>query len=58
MLKTSFEETNFDINAYGTNMAILQQEWLSLKQKFEERQSTSYDGTLMWNSSNIQAKMN
>jgi tRNA/tmRNA/rRNA uracil-C5-methylase (TrmA/RlmC/RlmD family) len=57
VLKTSLAETNIAINTHSVNMAVLQQECLSLKQKIEERQSTSYDGTLIWKISNIQAKM-
>ena len=57
MLKTSSEESNTGLNALGTNMAILQQECSSLKQTVEERQHTSYDGTLIWKITNVQDKM-
>jgi methyl-accepting chemotaxis protein len=57
ILKTSVEETNIGLNALGTNMAIIQQECLSLKQKVQERQSVSYDGTLIWKISNVQEKL-
>jgi len=57
MLKISCEESNGDLNALYTNMIILQQNCSSLKQKVEEIQSISCDGTLVWKITNVQQKM-
>ncbi len=57
MAKTSIEESNNMINAMNTNLAILQQELSSLKQKYEDLYATSYDGTLIWKISQFQEKM-
>ncbi|CAF3566686.1 unnamed protein product [Rotaria socialis] len=56
-LKTSCEESKNFMDALSTNMSILQQDCFSLKQKIEESQSISYDGTLLWKISNVQEKM-
>ncbi|CAF0790707.1 unnamed protein product [Rotaria sordida] len=56
-LKTSCEESNVGLNAFNTNMSILQQDYFSLKHKIEETQSISYDGILIWKITNIQEKM-
>lgn len=57
ILKTSCEESNAALNALNTNLTVLQQDCSSLKQKVEERQFTSYDGTLIWRIANVQQKM-
>jgi chromosome segregation ATPase len=56
-LKTSHEESNAGLNALNTNLNLLQQECISLKQKVEEREFISYDGTLVWKITNVQEKM-
>jgi chromosome segregation ATPase len=57
MLKTSCEESNANLDGLNTNMIILEQHCSSLKQKVEESQSISYDGTLIWKITNVQEKM-
>jgi hypothetical protein len=57
MLKTSCEESNVGLNALYTNMSILQQNCSSLKQKVEEIQSISYDGTLTWKITDVHQKI-
>jgi hypothetical protein len=57
MLKISVEESNVSLNAFNTNMTILQQDYLSLKQNVEESQSTSYNGILIWKIAKVQEKM-
>lgn len=57
MLKISCEETHAAFDALKTNMTILQQDCTSLKQKIEDAQFTSYDGTIVWKITNVQEKM-
>ncbi|CAF1094727.1 unnamed protein product [Rotaria sordida] len=56
-IKKSIEESNNILDAMNTNLTILHQELSSLKQKYEDKQATSYDGTLIWKISRFQEKM-
>jgi chromosome segregation ATPase len=56
-IKTSIEETNNLLTAMHTNMQILQQDLSILKQKYDDQQVTSYDGTLVWKISQFHDKM-
>lgn len=56
-IKLSIEESKNVMDAMNTNFTILQQELLSLKQKCQDRQVTSYDGTLIWKIDRFQEKM-
>jgi hypothetical protein len=57
VIKASIEESNNNMSAMLSNLTILQQELFTLKQKFEEQQFTSYDGTLIWKITKVQEKM-
>jgi len=57
VLKLSCEESHANINALNINMTLLQQDCSSLKQKVEERQLVSYDGTFIWKITNVEEKM-
>jgi len=57
MIKTSIEESDNIVNAMHTNMILLQQELSSLKQKYDDLQAISYDGTLIWKITKFQEKM-
>jgi hypothetical protein len=56
-IKISIEESKNLVSAMDNNMMFLQQELFSLKQKYDDRQFTSYDGTLIWKITKFQEKM-
>ena len=56
-MKTSYEESSTNLRAWNTNLSVLQQTCSSLKQKAEENQSISYDGTLVWKITGVQEKI-
>lgn len=56
-IKTSNEELNNVVNGMNTNFILLQQDLSSLKQKYDDHQVTSYDGTLIWKIDRFQEKM-
>lgn len=55
--KMSVDESNSVLTAMHSNISILQQDLSILKQNYEDRQITSYDGTLIWKITGFQAKM-
>ncbi len=57
VLKLSCEESHASLNALNINMTLLQQDCSSFKQKVEERQLVSYDGTFIWKITNVEEKM-
>jgi chromosome segregation ATPase len=56
-VKLSIQEQNTFLDGLGPNQEILQQDLLSLKQKIEDLQFISCDGTLTWKISNVAEKM-
>jgi chromosome segregation ATPase len=56
-IQLSTEESNSMLEGMNTNLNILRQDLLSLKQRYENRQVTSYDGTLIWKIGQFQEKM-
>ena len=56
-LKLSIQEQNIFLDGLKPNQEILQQDVSSLKQKVEDMQFVSYDGTLIWKIANFKEKM-
>jgi len=56
-LKLSIQEQNTFLDGLRPNQEILQQDLSSMKQKIEDSQFISYDGTLTWKISNVAEKM-
>jgi predicted RNase H-like nuclease (RuvC/YqgF family) len=56
-LKLSIQEQNAFLDGLKPNQEILSQEVASLKQKLEDLQSVSYDGTLIWIITDFAKKM-
>jgi chromosome segregation ATPase len=56
-LKLSIQEQNTFLDGLRPNQEILQQDLSSMKQKIEDSQFISYDGTLTWKISNVAGKM-
>src|SRR5262249_47871534 len=56
-LKLSIQEQNAFLDGLKPNQETLQQDVASLKQKVEDLQFVSYDGTLTWKISNFAEKM-
>ncbi|CAF1376599.1 unnamed protein product [Rotaria sp. Silwood1] len=57
ILKLSIQEQNIFLDGLKINQDILQQDVLSLKQKLEDMQFISYDGTLTWKITKFKEKM-
>jgi len=56
-LKLSIQEENAFLNGVKANQEILNQDVASLKQKVEDMQYVSYDGTIIWKISAFKEKM-
>ncbi|CAF1059374.1 unnamed protein product [Rotaria sp. Silwood1] len=56
-LKLSIQETTTYLDGIKPNQEILYQEVTSLKQKFDDMQFISYDGTLLWKITNVSSNM-
>ncbi|CAF1384427.1 unnamed protein product [Adineta ricciae] len=56
-LKLSIEEQGAFLDGIKPNQEILQQEVASLKQKVDDAQYVSYDGTLIWKITSVKKKM-
>jgi chromosome segregation ATPase len=56
-LKLSIQEENAFLDGVKPNQQILNQDVASLKQKVEDMQYVSYDGTLIWKISAFKEKM-
>ena len=56
-LKLSIEESNVDLEGQKTVFDIFHQTVLCMKQELEDKQYTSYDGTLVWKITNVAEKM-
>ena len=56
-LKLSTQEQNMFLDGTKPNQEILQQDISSMKQKIEDLQFISHDGTLIWKISNFKEKM-
>ncbi len=56
-LKLSIQEENAFLNGVKANQEILNQDVASLKQKVEDMQYVSYDGTIIWKISTFKEKM-
>ena len=56
-LKQSVEEENIFLDGYKPNQEILHQDIESLKQKVNDLQYVSYDGTFVWKITDIKEKM-
>ncbi|CAF1081960.1 unnamed protein product [Rotaria sordida] len=56
-VKLSIEESNAFLEGAKQNYDILYQDLLSLKEKINDMQFVSYDGTLVWKITNFQEKM-
>ncbi len=56
-LKLSVQEQNAFLDGIKPNQEILQQDVASLKQKVDDMQYVSYDGTLIWKITNFREKM-
>ncbi|CAF4402378.1 unnamed protein product [Adineta steineri] len=56
-LKLSVEEQGAFLDGIKPNQEILQQEVASLKQKIDDMQYVSYDGTLIWKITSFNEKM-
>jgi FtsZ-binding cell division protein ZapB len=56
-LKISIQEQRAYLDGVKPNQEILQQDVSSLKQTIEDKQSVSYDGTLIWKISSVNEKM-
>jgi len=56
-VKVSVEEENAMLEGTMRNLEILHQDLKSLKEKVDDMQFESYDGTLTWRISNFQEKM-
>ena len=56
-LKLSIQEQSAFLDGIKPNQEILQQEVASLKQKVDDAQYVSYDGTLIWKITSFQEKM-
>ena len=56
-LKIAVDETNTFVEGLTPNQQVLQQDLDSLKQEIEDKQSVSYDGTLIWRITNVQKKL-
>ena len=55
-LKSSIEEQSTYLDGVKSNQEILHQDIVSLKQKIEDAQFISYDGTLVWKITNFAEK--
>ncbi len=56
-LKLSIQEQSAFLNGIKPNQEILQQDVASLKQRVDDMQYVSYDGTLIWKITNFREKM-
>ncbi|CAF5059091.1 unnamed protein product, partial [Rotaria sp. Silwood1] len=56
-LKLSIQEQSSFLDGVKRNQEILQQDLASLKQKVDDMQYVSYDGTLIWKITNFHEKM-
>jgi peptidoglycan hydrolase CwlO-like protein len=56
-LKVSIQEQGAILDGIRPNQEILQQDVASLKQKVDDMQNVSYDGTLLWKITNVHEKM-
>jgi FtsZ-binding cell division protein ZapB len=56
-LKLSVQEQSAFLDGIKPNQEILQQDVASLKQKVDDMQYVSYDGTLIWKITNFREKM-
>jgi FtsZ-binding cell division protein ZapB len=56
-LKISIQEQSAFLDGIKPNQEILQQDVASLKQRVDDMQYVSYDGTLTWKITNVQQKM-
>jgi chromosome segregation ATPase len=56
-LKLRLQEQNAFLDGIKPNQEILQQDVASLKQKVDDMQYVSYDGTLIWKITNFREKM-
>ncbi len=56
-LQLSIEEENAFLNGIKPNQEILNQDVASLKQKVEDMQSISYDGTFIWRITSVKEKL-
>lgn len=56
-LKLSIQEQNAFLDGLKPNQEILQQDVASLKQRVDDMQYVSYDGTLIWKIINFREKM-
>jgi peptidoglycan hydrolase CwlO-like protein len=57
LVKLSIQEQNTFLDGLKTNQEILQQDIALLKQKIEDLQFNSYDGTLIWKITNFAEKI-
>ncbi|CAF2658131.1 unnamed protein product [Rotaria sp. Silwood2] len=57
-VKLAVEEEHMSYEAMMRNLEVLSQELMSLKDKIDEMQYVSYDGTFLWKITNFQEKMN
>ncbi|CAF4231106.1 unnamed protein product, partial [Adineta steineri] len=56
-VKQSIEETTTFLNGVKQNQDILRQDTSSLKEKINDGQNVSYDGTFIWKITNVKEKM-
>jgi hypothetical protein len=56
-LKLSIQEENAFLDGIKPNQEILNQDVASLKQKVDDMQSISYDGTFIWKITSFKEKM-
>ena len=57
ILKKSIEEQNAFVNGMKTNQEVLEQDISSMKQKFDDLKSTSYDEIFIWKITNVKQKL-
>ncbi|CAF4740964.1 unnamed protein product, partial [Rotaria sp. Silwood2] len=56
-IKLNIQEQSSFLDSVKSNQEILQQDVASLKQKVDDMQYVSYDGTLIWKITNFHEKM-
>jgi chromosome segregation ATPase len=56
-IKIAVQETNTLVDAHSSNQLILEQDLASLQQQVNDLKNVSYDGTLIWKTTDIQQKI-
>lgn len=57
VIKTSSEESRNVLNGMQTNVSIVQEDLITLMQKYDDQQAVSHNGTLVWKITRVREKL-